>query len=314
MKIAFLSRFQKFVNRGAETFVAELSSHLRQKGIFVDVLSGKAADSLKSILAGKYDVVIPVNGGMQSFKASAGRIFGGYKLIISGQAGIGKGSLWNLAMCPDVYVGLTDDMVKWAKKWAWGLKIIKIPNGVDLKKFTPEGDKIRIDLPRPIILSIGALVWYKHHERVIKAVEKMGEGSVLIVGEGEEKEKLEKLGRSLTGSLKILNFPHEDMPKVYRSADLFTLPSWEREAFGIAYLEAMASGLGVVAPDDESRREIVGDGGLLVDVANYAEYADALKKALKTDWSKKARAQAEKFSWDKIAQNYKSICLEIIKK
>ncbi len=76
----------------------------------------------------------------------------------------------------------------------------------------------------------------------------------------------------------------------------------------------MASGLGVVAPDDETRREIVGEGGIFVDVSNPLEYADALKMALKVDWSQKARAQAEKFSWDVIAESYKSICLEIMKK
>lgn len=315
MKLAILSRYQKKVKRGAETFVSELSVRLREKDVSVDVLSGSDGDSLKKILEGKYNVVMPINGGIQALKASLGRIIGGYKLIISGQAGVGKGSFWNIAVVkPDVYIALTDFMAMWAKKWAWDSKIIKIPNGVDLKKFTPAGDKIKIDLPRPIILSVGALVRYKHHERVIAAVEKMGEGSVLIVGEGEEKERLQKLGRGLRGRISVENFPYEDMPKVYRSVDLFTLPSWEREAFGIVYVEAMASGLGVVAPDDETRREIVGNGGLLINVGNTLEYAQALKKALEIDWSKKVRAQAEKFSWDVIAENYKSICLEIIKK
>ena len=38
------------------------------------------------------------------------------------------------------------------------------------------------------------------------------------------------------------------MPIVYRSADMFTLPSID-EPFGLCYVEAMASGLTVVAPD-----------------------------------------------------------------
>lgn len=314
MRLAILSRYQKTINRGAETFVSELSEALREKNVDVDVLSGADADSLNKILEGKYDVVMPINGGFQALKASLGRVIGGYKLIISGQAGIGRGSIWNLAVMPDIFVALTDHMVRWANQWRLFSKIIKIPNGVDLKKFTPEGDNIKIDLPRPIILSVGALSWYKHHERFIKAVEKMGEGSVLIVGEGEEKEKLQKLGTKLNARFRIDNFSYEDMPKVYRSADLFTLPSWEREAFGIVYVEAMASGLGVVAPNDEARREIVGEGGLLVDVSDPSLYADALRQALKMDWSKKARKQAEKFSWDKIAGCYKNIILEITKK
>ncbi len=220
MKIAFLSRYQKTIQRGAETFVSELTERLREKNGEVAVLSGSDADSLKKIYEGKYNVVMPINGRLQALKASLGRITGGYKLIISGQAGIGKDSIWNIAVVrPDVYIALTDFMVQWVKKWSYGSKIMKIPNGVNLKKFTPEGVRIKIYLPKPIILSVGALVNNKHHERVIKAVEKMGEGSVLIVGEGEEKEELERVGNGLKGRLKILNFPHEDMPKVYRSAD-----------------------------------------------------------------------------------------------
>lgn len=44
---------------------------------------------------------------------------------------------------------------------------------------------------------------------------------------------------------------------------------------------------------------------------NEAEYAETIKKALKMDWSKKARAQAEKFSWDKIAGKYKELILSL---
>lgn len=315
MKIAFLNRYQNSVSRGAETFVKELALRLGRSHQ-IDILTGKDADSLKKILAGKYDAVIPINGGMQSLKASIGRIFGKYKLIITGQAGIGRGEIFNIAVVkPDAYVALTDHMAKWAKNFVWGTKVVIIPNGVDINKFSLDGNKINIDLPRPVILSAGALVWYKHHEKAIKAVGKLGYGSVLIVGDGEEKENLEKLGKGVLGSrFKIENFKHEDMPKVYRSADLFTLPSWSREAFGIVYLEALASGLGVVAPDDQSRREIIGDAGILTDVDSIEKYADALNKALNIDWSKKALKQAQKFSWEKTAEKYNQLLQSLNKK
>lgn len=311
MKIAFLSRYQNTINRGAETFVKELTLRLN-KSHDIDILI-EDADSLKRILAGHYDIVIPINGGVQSLKASAGRIFGRYKLVITGQAGIGRGEIFNIAAVkPDVYVALTNGMAKWAKKFAWGSKVVKIPNGVDINKFSPNGEKINFDLPKPVILSVGALVWYKHHEKVIKAVGKLGYGSVVLVGEGEKRGGLEKLGKEVLGKrFKIENFKHEDMPKVYRSADLFTLPSWNREAFGIVYIEALASGLGVVAPDDESRREVVGNAGILTDVDDSEKYADALKKALDTDWSQKAVEQARQFSWDKVAKQYESLLLSL---
>ncbi len=307
MKIVFLSRHQNTTERGAEVFVKELSLRLSKNHI-VDIFTGEKADSLKEVLKGHYDVVIPINGRLQSLKFSLGRIIGKYKLLISGHSGVGIDDIWNIVIKPDVFVALSDFAAHWAKKYAWGSKVVKIPNGIDLDKFSPVGEKLNIDLPRPIILSVGALVWYKHHERVIDAVSKMKEGSVLIVGKGPLKEKLKKRGEEkLNQRFKIMDVKNKDMPKIYRSADLFTLPSWDREAFGIVYLEAMASGLGVVAPDDPSRREIIGNGGLLVDVENIALYSQTLDQALKLDWKKKARLQAEKFSWEKISQQYQNL-------
>ncbi len=314
MKIVFLSRFQGKIDRGAENFVLELSERL-SKNHKVEVLAGSDADSLFKVFDGKYDIVIPVNGRLQSLKISLGRMAGGYKILITGHSGIGRDDIWNLAICkPDVFVALTDRMANWAKGWAWGSKVVKIPNGVDLDKFKPEGEKINLGLPRPVILSVGALTWYKYHDRLVRAVREAGEGSVVIVGKGPQRQSLEKLGKEALGDrFMIADFKYEEMPKVYRSCQIFSLPSWDRESFGLAYLEAMASGIGVVAPDDTSRREIVADGGLLTDVSDPVVYGQAIREALKTDWSKKSRSQAEKFSWDKVAGEYERTMFDMIK-
>ena len=314
MKVVFLSRHQKNIERGAEVFVKELTERLSKKN-HVDIFSGQKADSIKSILNGKYDIVIPVNGRFQSLKMSLGRLIGKYKLLITGHSGRGWDDILNIAVAkPDVFVALTDILASWAKKYAWGTEVEKIPNGIDLKKFSPKGERIELDLPRPIILSVGALVWYKHHERIIDAAAKIN-ASLLIVGEGPLKESLEKEGRIKLGDrFMIKSYKNADMPKVYRSVDLFTLPSWDREAFGIVYLEAMASGLGVVAPDDLSRKEIIGDAGVLVNTADIFAYSQALEKALAFDWKNKPRQQAEKFSWDEVARKYENVMTKMLKK
>lgn len=314
MRIACLSRYQNSFQRGAETFVYELSRRLQKKYI-VEILSNKEADSLKRILSGSFDIVMSINGGFQSLTASLGRLAAKYKLIVVGQAGIGRGLIWDTAIVqPDIFVALTDYMARWVKKWAWNSRVVKIHNGVDLDKFKPSGEKIKFDLPSPIILSVGALEWYKHHELAIEAVSQLKEGSLLVVGSGKEREQLEQLGKSkLDKRFKILQADFKELPAIYRSVDLFTLPSWDREAFGIVYLEAMASGLGVVAPDDATRREVIEDGGLLVDVTDSATYTEALEKALKIDWSQKARSQAKKFSWDEIAKQYETLIFDMIK-
>lgn len=312
-KIAFLCRDIGEVNRGVETYVIELSKSLG-KSHDVQILSGSAAYSFSKIIKGGFDIVIPTNGRSQALKASFGRLVGGYKTIISGQSGIGKDDIWNIAgTFPDVYIALTEAEFKFAKKWSWKSKIVKIPNGVDLNKFSPEGEKAELKLPHPIVLSVGALHWYKYHERVIKAMARLQKGSLLIVGSGYEKEKLTKLAESSLGKDRffIISTSYEELPKYYRAADIFTLPSWDREAFGIVYIEAMASGLPVVAPDDLARKEIVGEGGILVDVADDKKYAEAITFALSKNWGELPRKQAEKFSWDIVAEKYEELFEEL---
>lgn len=313
MKIVFLSRYQNNIERGAENFVKELSTRLSKKHK-VDIFTGKNADSIKHVFEGSYDVVIPINGRLQSLKVSLGRLIKNYKVLISGHSGQGRDDIWNIAVVrPDIFIALTNSMANWAKKWAMGVEIARIGDGVDIEKFNPEGLKFKFDLERPLILSVGALAWYKHHEKAIEAVSKLDKGSLLIVGQGPLKYDLLKSAEAkLKNRFMITNFQYEDMPKVYRACDLFTLPSWDREAFGMVYLEALASGLGVVAPDDSSRKEIVGKAGIFVDVDNISSYSEGLIVALGQDWKKKARMQAEKFSWDRIANEYEKVMVDLL--
>lgn len=312
-RLVFLCRDFGKVNRGVEAHARQLSSRLSKK-FHVEIFSGQDADSLKKVINGKFDLVIPTNGRMQAFKMSLGRLFGGYKILIAAHAGIGKDEIWNLLTLPDVYVALTDHELNWAKSIALKSNLVKIPNGVDLEEFNPEGSRIDFGLDKPLVLSAGALEWYKHHDLAIQAVSKI-KASLLIVGDGTLKSELEKLGHELLGKkrFKIVKAEYGQMPSVYRSAELFTLPSWDREAFGIVYLEAMASGLPIVAPDDVSRKEIIGEAGIFVNVFGLAEYSRAIEKALGYDWKNTPRQQAEKFSWEKIAKMYEELIFKLCK-
>ncbi len=310
MRIAFLSRYQGSVNRGVETVVTELSARLARQHKVV-IFAGAQSDNMKNVTGGEFDIVIPMNGRMQSFNTCLNRWRGRYKVVILGESGIGRDEIWNIAAArPDVFVALTDYMAKWAKKWAWGSRVVKIPNGVDVQKFSPQGMKLELGLPFPVVLSVGALTWYKHHEKTIEAMSRLGSGSLLIVGSGPEEEKLRELGKRKVGSnFRLVNFNYESMPQVYRSANVFTLPSWDREAFGVVYLEAMASNLPVVAPDDFARQEIVGGAGILTNVDDPVIFAGALRSAVDKQWGNLPLRQAAKFSWDKIAAEYAS-CFE----
>jgi glycosyltransferase involved in cell wall biosynthesis len=202
---------------------------------------------------------------------------------------------------PDLYIALNPPTRDWIKSYRPGIKVVLIPYGVDLEKFSPKIPPRKIDLEKPIYLCVAAAIPAKRIELAIKAAASLKQGSLLIVGDGPLKRELAELGGQLLGERRFLitQFPYEEMPGVYTACDVFTLPSFE-EPFGIVYLEALASGLPVVAPNDRSRGYIVGGAGVLCPVENLKEYSWALVKAVRSDFGDKPRKQAEKFSWEKI--------------
>lgn len=301
MKIAFINKYQNKVNRGAETFVKEVSFRLSKKhDVFVNVSPARC------------NIVVPINGRLQAAVVRIATWLNGSKMVISGQSGIGFDDRINLYSFPDAFVALSDHAYKWAKGINPLVKVVKIPNGVDLKRFKIKdvGSK-----RNNVVLAVGAFTKDKRHDLTIKAVAKLPDTKLLIVGGGGDlKEDTRILGERILGDrFEIKSIPNEKMPEVYRKASVFAYPTVPWESFGIAMVEAMASGLPVVATDDPIRREIVGDAGLFVDPTDTDAYAKALEKALKTDWGNKPRKQAEKFDWNKIALQYEKLFKEIVK-
>lgn len=349
MKIVFLNIYQGIVERGAENFVKEVALRLA-KNHEVDIYSakGKIAEEvarsqtpltifgkirykfyldahslrvlkftlsvLSKVIRGNYDWVIPVDAGWQLLllKLLKALKLLRAKLLVSGQAGIGRDDLRNLRMEPDVFVALTRRAEDWAKVVNPRAKIVYIPNGVDLEKFNPAVRAAKIKLEKPIVICVAGLNPYKRVDLTIQAIAKLEKGSLLLLGDGPERERIGGLGMRELGINRFLRLtvPYEKIPGYYRASDLFSLVSESSEAFGSSYVEAMACNLPVVATDDESRREIIGDAGLLVDPINLLNYCAVIKKTLGTDWDNKPRKQAEKFSWDKIAKKYENVILE----
>jgi glycosyltransferase involved in cell wall biosynthesis len=98
-----------------------------------------------------------------------------------------------------------------------------------------------------------------------------------------------------------------DLPALYSLASVFAFPSWY-EGFGLPVLEAMACGTPVVAADNSSLPEVVGDGGLLVDASSPDELASALMRLLSNQGLRAALrrtglAQAAKFTWPLAARS-----------
>ena len=336
LKIAFFNFTQNTVERGCEVFISELSRRLKtnnQVTIFSDKnklikrlpilwrfyidLQGIqillfTLDHFKDVLKEKYDIVVPLNNGWQPVILRFLTLLYGGKMVISGQSGRGWDDRNNLLIFPDAFVSISSALKSWAKKVNPFVKVRYIPNGVDLNKFKQDGSKINRGLERPIILCVGALTHEKRIELAIRAVGKLSKGSLLVVGKGPLKNKILKLGRKVLGKrFSLTGTDFSEIPKYYRAADLFTIPSPSFRAFEIVIVEAMASNLPVVVNDDPIRREIVGSAGVFVDPVSTDEYAKGLEKSLETKWNDIPRKQAEKFSWDFVAEEYEKLFKEL---
>ncbi|AKM83681.1 hypothetical protein A2422_02285 [Candidatus Woesebacteria bacterium RIFOXYC1_FULL_31_51] len=306
MKIAFLNKYQNKVNRGAETYVLELSKRF-SKNHKVDVISDV---NYFSLLKNDYDLIIPTNGRLQAILVRIITWLKRSKVVISGQSGKGLDDRINLCTFPNYFVALSSKALNWARKVNPFVKLVYIPNGVDINKFKPEGEKFKTNLKSPIILSVGAFTEQKRHGLVIDAVSKLDNVSLIIAGGGGNlKDELEIKGNKLLGSnrFQIIEMPYEKMPEVYRSVNLFTLASTPTESFGNVIVEAMATNLPVVVTNDPIRKEISGDAGLFADPEDIDSYSKELEKALSLNWEDKPRKQAEKFDWDKITKKYEEI-------
>jgi len=104
----------------------------------------------------------------------------------------------------------------------------------------------------------------------------------------------------------IGKFETKDLPSLISGAEAFVLPSLY-EGFGLPILEAMACGVPVVAADNSSLIEIVGDSGMLFEACNSEILSNTLKNLLnddklKNDLRKKGLERAGHFSWEKCAK------------
>ena len=97
-----------------------------------------------------------------------------------------------------------------------------------------------------------------------------------------------------------------DLPALYSLASVLAFPSWY-EGFGLPVLEAMACETPVVAADNSSLPEVVGEAGLMVDAADRQGLAHALERVLDDEGLRASLAsaglkQAHKFSWEEAAR------------
>jgi len=210
-------------------------------------------------------------------------------------------------------------------------RIRVIPPGVDISVFQPHSSpaQCRLDLGLPdrtTILALGRLDERKGLDLYIQAVREVAKDKtlpevsfLLSAGDGspqeeEEHQKLAHLVDGLSPETKFIWLPvlsEEVIPTYYGASDIFVLPS-RYEPFGIVMLEAMASGVPVVATNNGGPAKVIDHGidGLLGNPENPTEFAELIaslihRPDMRQAFGRKARQKVERhYSWAAIANRF----------
>lgn len=201
-------------------------------------------------------------------------------------------------------------------------KFREIPFGIDTSRFTPSSQKENNKIKK--ILFVGGLDkahYFKGIDILLKAVSELGikNYELGIVGDGDLKSQYEKQAKKLdiTDKVKFLGkVSDEELPGVYQQTDLFILPSINKnEAFGLVLLEAMASGVPVIASNLPGVRTVFQNGkqGLLCNPGDVNDLKNKIEEILSNDkkrveMGQEARKLAlEKYSWREVSKRLNKI-------
>ncbi|MFO7870637.1 MAG: glycosyltransferase [Kiritimatiellia bacterium] len=172
-----------------------------------------------------------------------------------------------------------------------GSKVEVVYNGVEQQSAgLPPGDVKRmlgIGEDRRIVITVASLVGHKGHryllDAAVEVTTRIPEAHFVIVGDGPLRSELERHA-SNSGIKDRVTFTgvRSDVRDLLEAADVFVLPSCDREGLGIALIEAMAAGKPVVATRLGGIPEVVEDGftGLLVPPRDKASLAEGIAAML----------------------------------
>jgi len=179
---------------------------------------------------------------------------------------------------PDADLG-----VRLRARWP-GVRALDLPNGVDAEHFAP-GERAADPGGGRVVLYAGRLSVEKNLLTLVEALARVGEPDVrlVLVGDGPEAARI-RARASARGVDVVLAgvVPNHAMPRHYRAADCFALPSLT-EGNPKALLEAMACALPCVVSDRGGNRRLVADGetGLRVDPEDPGALAAAIGRVLR---------------------------------
>ena len=187
-------------------------------------------------------------------------------------------------------------------------KLVEMPNGVDAELFSPGPDKSglrdRLGIPTDAVVAafVATLDRAHHFKRLDIAIDALAElrdehVHIVVAGGGELVGEFRgrALERGVSERVHFLGaIPHPELPDLLRACDLFLLTTEPPESFGIVLIEAMATGLPVVATDYPGVRAVVleGETGLLAPRGDSGAVAARLRELVEAGAEARARLGA----------------------
>lgn len=195
----------------------------------------------------------------------------------------------------------------------------------DRFKMTERGDA----WPESVkLLHAGRLTYQKGQETAMRALQLLDdrEYSLTIIGDGEDRQMLEKL-RDELGQQSRVHFTgalsHDELAAQMGQHDIVVVPSrqspsgWQ-EAFCLVAAEGMAMGLGVVGTRTGGLGDTIGPGGVVVEPDNVEALAEGVRKLMKEgsprDWAKRGAEQAARYDFEKMREGYDRVASEAVAK
>jgi len=223
-------------------------------------------------------------------------------------------------------IAVSKPAMDFARKYIPGYYNI-IPNGIDVEHFSPDVSPIDEFCDGKMnILFVGRMEKRKGLNFLLEAYKQVKQeipnSRLIVVGPGTRLRSIyeRKVRRSKLQDVVFVGYAsYDDLPRYYKTADIYCSPATGRESFGIVLLEAMAVGKPVVASNIDGYANVVSHGvdGLLVPPKDARLLAQTLislmsDASLRQQMGANGILKAKRYSWENIAQKILSYYMRLL--
>lgn len=187
-----------------------------------------------------------------------------------------------------------------------------IPNGIDYERFAAPCEPLsEFQDGRTNILFVGRPEKRKGLKYLVRAYallkQTIPNSRLIVVGAGNFR-RYEKAAKDLGDIVFRSYVPQDELPRYYRTADIFCAPNTGNESQGYVIMEALSAGLPVVASNIEGFAGVITSevDGLLVRPRDHVAIADAIRRLigdapLRESLARHGQVRAEQYSWETVA-------------